>query len=179
MSQPLMPKATAIWLLDNTTLTFEQIGTFCGLHSLEVQAIADGDIAAGMAPFDPIASNQLTQEEIDLCMKDPSRNLVGSRPKESVTQKRRGGGRYTPVSKRQDKPNGIAWLLKNHPELSDRQICQLLGTTNPTIRSIREKTHPKMKDLTAKSPVSLGLCTQEALELVVSQATGDESAAND
>lgn len=170
MSAPLMPKATAIWLLDNTTLTFEQIAAYCHLHPLEIQAIADGDIAAGMAPVDPVARGDLTMAEIERCMKDASARLVATEPKEQIEVKRLKAGRYVPVSKRADKPDGIAWLLKHHPEMSDAQICRLLGTTSPTINSIRNKTHWNSANIRAKNPVSSGLCTQMDLDRAVEEA---------
>ena len=174
MSAPLMPKATAVWLLDNTTLTFVQIAAFCHLHPLELQAIADGEVIMNLTPFDPIANEQLTMEEIERCTKDPSAQLESSKPVEAIESKRRGGGRYTPVSKRQDKPNAIAWILKHHSELSDAQIGRLLGTTNPTIKAIRERTHWNSQNIRAKSPVDLGLCTRTELESVVTAAGGSK-----
>ena len=165
-----MPKAQAVWLLDNTTLTFEQIADYCHLHVLEVQAIADGDIASGMAPFDPIAHGDLTLEEIARCTADPAAQLQKMERKEEVVGKYRGGGRYVPVSKRADKPDAIAWLIKHHPELSDAQICRLLGTTSPTINAIRNKTHWNSTHIKAKSPVALGLCTQEELDNAIKEA---------
>lgn len=170
MSAPLMPKATAIWLLDNTTLTFEQIADYCHLHSLEVQAIADGEIAVGMAAIDPVARGDLTMEEIERCSKDPKLRLVASVPKEQAEIKRLKAGRYVPVSKRADKPNAIAWLLKHHPEMSDAQICRLLGTTSPTINSIRNKSHWNSANIKAKSPVALGLCSQANLDQAIEEA---------
>jgi hypothetical protein len=170
MSAPLMPKATAIWLLDNTTLTFEQIGAYCHLHSLEIKAIADGEIAAGMAPFDPVAHGRLTLDEIQRCSRDPEARLVAIELKEEGAGKRRGGGRYVPVSKRADKPDAIAWMLKHHPEVSDTELCRLLGTTSPTVNAIRNKTHWNAPNLRAKSPVSLGLCSAEELAKIVESA---------
>lgn len=170
MSAPLMPKATAIWLLDNTTLTFEQIAAYCHLHTLEIQAIADGDIALGMAPFDPVAHGQLSMQEIERCQSDPSARLVPSLWKEEIVNKRRGGNRYVPVSKRADKPDAIAWMLKHHPEVSDAELCRLLGTTSPTINAIRNKTHWNSSNLRSRSPVSLGMCTQEELDEVIAAA---------
>lgn len=164
MSGPLMPKATAIWLVENTSLTFEQIAKFCGLHLLEVQAIADSESPAAMAPFDPIANEQLSWEAIERCSADPSARLEVLAPKPGIIVKRRGGGRYTPVTKRQDKPNAIAWVLKHHGEMSDAQICRLLGTTSPTIKAIREKTHWNSSNIRAKNPIELGLCSQKELD---------------
>ena len=170
MSAPLMPKAQAIWLLDNTTLTFEQIAEYCQLHSLEIKAIADGEIAAGMAPFDPIAHSDLTLEEIARCAADPSARLQRLERAGHDLAKRRAGGRYVPVSKRADKPDAIVWLLKHHPELSDAQICRLLGTTSPTINAIRNKSHWNSANIKAKSPIALGLCTQEELDVLINEA---------
>ena len=170
MSAPLMPKATAIWLLDNTTLTFEQIADYCHLHTLEIRAIADGEVAAGMAPVDPVARGDLTWEEIERCSKDPKARLKASEPKEQIEVRQLKAGRYVPVAKRADKPNAIAWLLKHHPEMSDAQICRLLGTTNPTINAIRNKTHWNSANIRAKSPVLLGLCSQSDLDREVKEA---------
>lgn len=170
MSTPLMPKATAIWLLDNTSLTFEQIADYSQLHTLEIQAIADGEIAVGMAPFDPIAYGTLSMEEIERCSRDPKARLVPTKLDESTTRKKRGGGRYTPVSKRQDRPNAISWVLKHHPELSDAQICRLLGTTNPTIHAIRNRTHWNSPNIRAKSPILMGLCSQAELNQALAEA---------
>jgi hypothetical protein len=170
MSAPLMPKATAIWLLDNTTLTFDQIADYCHLHVLEIQAIADGEIALGMAPFDPVAHGRLTMEEIERCTKDPSARLVARELKDEGTNKRRGGGKYVPVSKRADKPDALAWMLKHHPEVSDAELCRLLGTTSPTINAIRNKTHWNSANLRSRSPALLGLCTQEELNRVIEEA---------
>ena len=164
-----MPKATAIWLLDNTSLAFEQIADYCQLHILEIQAIADGEIADGMAPFDPIAYGTLSMEEIERCSRDPKARLASIKLDESATRKKRGGGRYTPVSKRQDKPNAISWILKHHPELSDAQICRLLGTTNPTIHSIRNRTHWNALNIRGKSPILMGLCTQDELNQALAE----------
>lgn len=170
MSAPLMPKATAIWLLDNTTLTFDQIAAFCHLHVLEIQAIADGEIAAGMAPFDPVEHGSLTMAEIERCQKDPDARPVAIEIHSVSAKKKKGGNRYVPVSKRADKPDALAWMLKHHPEVSDADICRLLGTTSPTINAIRNKTHWNSANIRAKSPVILGLCSQEDLDRVVDAA---------
>ncbi|MBP6985574.1 MAG: DUF1013 domain-containing protein [Alphaproteobacteria bacterium] len=167
MSAPLMPKATAIWLLDNTTLTFDQIAAFCHLHVLEIQAIADGEIAAGMAPFDPVEHGSLTFDEIKRCEKDASATLVAIILREEGAKKKKGSGRYVPVAKRADKPDALAWMLKHHPEVSDAEICRLLGTTSPTINAIRNKTHWNSANLKAKNPVLLGLCSQDDLNRVL------------
>ncbi len=168
---PLMPKATAVWLVDNTSLTFEQIAEFCGLHVLEVKGIADGDVAHGIKGMDPISSGQLTREEIALGERDPSHRLRLSEPKVEVPEiKTKRGPRYTPVSRRQDRPNAILWLLKNHPELKDSQIMRLVGTTKPTIIAIRERTHWNSQNLQAQDPVTLGLCSQIDLDAEVKKA---------
>lgn len=167
MAHPLMPKATAVWLVENTTLTFEQIADFCGLHELEVQAIADGEVATGMHGLDPVANGQLTRSEIERAEKDQAARLVMHIPDLPQPGNRSTGGRYTPIAKRQDKPNGIAWLVKNYPELSDSQISKLLGTTKPTIASIRDRSHWNIANIKASNPVLLGLCSQSALDTVL------------
>ncbi|MCY3754670.1 MAG: DUF1013 domain-containing protein [Alphaproteobacteria bacterium] len=159
MDMPLMPKATAVWLIDNTRLTFEQIGAFCGLHTLEVQALADGDIGAGINGRDPIAHDELTREEIARCEALPDERLVMAKRDSPRATARSGGPRYTPVSKRQDKPDGIAWLLRNRAELSDAQIGKLIGTTKNTITAVRERTHWNTSNIRPQHPVDLGLCT--------------------
>jgi hypothetical protein len=167
MALPLMPKATAVWLVENTALSFEQIADFCGLHPLEVQAIADGEVAAGIVGLDPVANGQLTKAEIERCEADQDgtlRLIVTDYPQPRATPK---GARYTPVSKRQDRPDAIAWLLKHHPELTDAQICKLIGTTKPTIQSVREKTHWNAANIKPRNPVTLGLCTEPDLEKAV------------
>lgn len=170
MTTPLMPKATAVWLLENTTLTFKQIADFCGLHILEIQAIADGDSATGMIGLNPITSSQLTMAEIKRCENDPEAAITLTTPvtADSILGKKRS--RYTPVAKRQDRPDAIAWLLKFHPELSDAIICQLLGTTKNMIKSIKAKTHWNSANIKAKSPVTLGLCTQVELDMAIKHA---------
>ncbi|HZP09368.1 DUF1013 domain-containing protein [Methyloceanibacter sp.] len=168
---PLMPKATAVWLVDNTSLTFEQIAEFCGLHVLEVKGIADGDVAHGIKGMDPISSGQLSREEIALAEREPSHRLKLSEPKVEVPEvKTKRGPRYTPVSRRQDRPNAILWLLKNHPELKDSQIMRLVGTTKPTIIAIRERSHWNSPNLQAQDPVTLGLCSQIDLDAEVKKA---------
>ncbi|HEV7462796.1 MAG TPA: cell cycle transcriptional regulator TrcR [Methyloceanibacter sp.] len=168
---PLMPKATAVWLVDNTSLTFEQIAEFCGLHVLEVKGIADGDVAHGIKGMDPISSGQLSREEIAAAEDDTSHRLKLSEPKVEVPEvKTKRGPRYTPVSRRQDRPNAILWLLKNHPELKDSQIMRLVGTTKPTILAIRERSHWNSPNLQAQDPVTLGLCTQIDLDGEVKKA---------
>ena len=140
MDKPLHAKATAVWLVDNTTLTFKQVGDFCGLHELEVQGIADGDVAIGVKGFDPVANSQLTRDEIQAAEKDPQRKLKLKHNPAAVGEEKRRGPRYTPLSKRQDRPASILWLVKFHPELADSQIAKLIGTTKPTIQSIRERS---------------------------------------
>jgi uncharacterized protein len=168
---PLMPKATAVWLVDNTSLTFEQIAEFCGLHVLEVKGIADGDVAHGIKGMDPISSGQLSREEIARAELEPSHRLKLSEPKVEVPEvKTKRGPRYTPVSRRQDRPNAILWLLKNHPELKDSQIMRLVGTTKPTIIAIRERSHWNSPNLQAQDPVTLGLCSQIDLDAEVKKA---------
>jgi hypothetical protein len=168
---PLMPKATAVWLVDNTSLTFEQIAEFCGLHVLEVKGIADGDVAHGIKGMDPISSGQLSREEIAKAELNPQHRLKLSEPKVEVPEvKTKRGPRYTPVSRRQDRPNAILWLLKNHPELKDSQIMRLVGTTKPTIIAIRERGHWNSPNLVAQDPVTLGLCSQIDLDAEVKKA---------
>jgi len=170
---PLMPKATAVWLVDNSSLTFEQIAEFCGLHVLEVKGIADGDVAHGIKGMDPISSGQLSREEIAKAEMNPSHRLKLSEPKVEVPEvKTKRGPRYTPVSRRQDRPNAILWLLKNHPELKDSQIMRLVGTTKPTIIAIRERSHWNSPNLQAQDPVTLGLCSQIDLDAEVKKAAG-------
>ena len=170
MAHPLMPKATAVWLVENSSLTFKQIAEFCGLHDLEVQAIADEEVATGMQGLDPIAGRELTQEELDRCLADPKAKLELAKPKTPMPKARRKGARYTPVSKRQDRPDAIAWLVKSHPELTDAQISKLIGTTKPTINAIRERSHWNMPNIKPQNPVTLGLCMAPELEKVVALA---------
>jgi hypothetical protein len=165
-----MPKATAVWLVENTALTFEQIADFCGLHPLEVQAIADGEVATGMQGMDPVASGELTQEEIDRCVANPNAKLKPAKTTIPKPKARAKGARYTPVAKRQDRPDAIAWLLKNYPELSDAQISKLIGTTKPTINSVRERTHWNAQHIKPQNPVSLGLCSAADLEKAIALA---------
>jgi hypothetical protein len=167
----LMPKATAVWLVDNTALTFEQIADFCGLHMLEVKGIADGDVAQGIRGLDPITSGQVTREEIERGQSNPEYRLHIAESKVKVPEvKTRKGPRYTPLSRRQDRPNAILWLLRNHPELKDSQIIRLVGTTKPTIQAIRERTHWNSPNLQPQDPVTLGLCSQLDLDAEVKKA---------
>lgn len=170
MAQPLMPKATAVWLVDNTSLTFEQIADLCQLHELEVQGIADGEVAVGIIGLDPIAGGQLTREEISRCEADPAARLEMQKSETPLTSKRRKGPRYTPVSKRQDRPDAISWLLKYHPELIDSQIAKLLGTTKATIEAVRSRTHWNATNIKPRDPVLLGICSQTELEAEVHKA---------
>ncbi|MEI4484989.1 cell cycle transcriptional regulator TrcR [Frigidibacter sp. MR17.14] len=176
MSKPLMAKATAVWLVDNTTLSFKQIAEFCGMHELEVQGIADGDVATGVKGFDPLSHNQLDPKEIEKGQKDPFYKLkLKHNPNASGEEKRRGP-RYTPLSKRQDRPNAILWLVKFHPELADAQIAKLVGTTKPTIASIRERTHWNIANMQPIDPVALGLCRQSELDAAVQKAAKKRAA---
>jgi len=169
--RPLMPKATAAWLVENTSLTFEQIADFCGMHLLEVKGIADGDVAAGIKGMDPISSGQLTREEIARAEEDPAYRLKLAEAKVEIPQvKSKRGPRYTPVSRRHDRPNAVLWLLRNHPELKDSQIMRLVGTTKPTIAQIRDRTHWNSPNLVPQDPVTLGLCTQIDLDAEVKKA---------
>ena len=171
MTQILMPKATAVWLIDNTALTFKQISEFCSLHILEVEGIADGDVASGIRGADPIANGQLAREEIEKGEKDSNYALKAevfdNDPVQTKGKSKRKGPRYTPLSRRQDRPDAIAWLIRNHPEVSDPQISKLIGTTKPTITAIRERTHWKISTITPTDPVSLGLCSQIDLDETV------------
>ncbi len=175
-TKPLMAKATAVWLVENTTLTFRQIAEFCGLHELEVQGIADGDVAAGVKGFDPIASNQIEPIEIERGEKDPLYKLRLKHNPAAIGEEKRRGPRYTPLSKRQDRPAAILWLVKFHPELSDGQIGKLVGTTKPTIQSIRERTHWNIANITPVDPVALGLCRQSELDAAVQAAVKRKAA---
>ncbi|MGJ8531186.1 MAG: DUF1013 domain-containing protein [Alphaproteobacteria bacterium] len=172
----LMPKATAVWLVDNTGLSFDQISAFCKLHPLEVKSIADGEFAQGIKGLDPIQTGQLTREEIDKAQNDPAYRLTLSPPKVRVPETKRRAPRYTPVSRRQDRPNAILWLVRNHPELKDSQIIRLVGTTKPTIAAIRERTHWNSANLTPMDPVTLGLASQINLDMEVTKSAKDAPA---
>jgi hypothetical protein len=167
---PLMPKATAVWLVDNTGLTFEQIADFCGMHPLEVQGIADGEVAAGIQGLDPVTSNQLDKSELDRAEQDRGYRMKLKKQDLPQPAKRTKGPRYTPVAKRQDKPDGIAWLLRFHPELRDSQVSKLIGTTKNTIQAVRERTHWNSANIRPKDPVLAGLCTQSDLNAAVEKA---------
>ena len=172
MAAPLlMPKATAVWLVDNTALSFEQIAAFCSLHPLEVQGVADGDVAGGIMGVNPIQNGQLTREEIEKAEGDPGYRMKMSEPKVRVATAKRKGPRYTPISRRNERPAAIKWLIRNHPELKDAQIMRLVGTTKSTIDSVRENTHWNSANITAADPVTLGLCSQIDLDLEVKRAS--------
>ena len=175
MNKPIMAKATAVWLVDNTTLTFKQIADFCGLHELEVQGIADGDVATGVKGFDPIQNNQLEQIEITRGEDDPLYKLKLKFNAAAVGEEKRRGPRYTPLSKRQDRPAAILWLVKFHPELADAQIAKLVGTTKPTIQSIRERTHWNISNIQPVDPVALGLTKQTELDAAVQKAAAKKA----
>lgn len=179
MDKPIMAKATAVWLVDNTTLTFKQVADFCGLHELEVQGIADGDVAAGVKGFDPIANNQLTQDEIDKAEASSLYKLKLKFNAAAVGEQKRRGPRYTPLSKRQDRPNSILWLVKFHPELTDGQIAKLVGTTKPTIQSIRNREHWNIANMQPIDPVALGLCKQSELDAAVQKAASKKAEAGE
>ena len=172
MTQILMPKATAVWLIDNTGLTFKQISEFCSLHIIEVEGIADGDVAAGIRGADPIANGQIDRAEIEKAEGNPNYamkpNTFDSDTLQPKTKKK--GPRYTPLSRRQDRPDAIAWLVRNHAEITDAQISKLIGTTKPTIKAIRERTHWKINTINPTDPVSLGLCSQIDLDTIVKKA---------
>lgn len=176
MNKPLMPKATAVWLIENTTLTFDQVADFCGLHPLEVKGIADGEVAAGIVGMDPIANGQLTRDDIERCQKDPQTRLKMAKTAIELPKRKGRGGRYTPVSKRQDKPDAIAWIVKFHPEVTDAAISKLLGTTKSTIQQIRDRSHWNYQNIRPRDPVGLGLCTQIDLDEAVRKAQGRRAA---
>lgn len=184
MTKPIMAKATAVWLIDNTVLTFSQIANFCGLHELEVQGVADGDVASGVKGFDPITNNQLTQSEIDKGIADKGYKLQLKYYAAAEGEEKRRGPRYTPLSKRQDRPASILWLVKFHPELTDGQISKLVGTTKPTISAIRERSHWNIQNIQPIDPVALGLCKQLELDAAVQKANAkkileEESSSDD
>ena len=173
MTLPLMPKATAVWLVENTALSFEQIAEFCGMHPLEVQGIADGEVSGGIRGLDPVASGQLTFEEIRRVEKDDAARLeILGTAKQYIAQKTKGS-RYTPVARRQDKPDAIAWLAKHFPQMTDAQIAKLVGTTKNTIQAVRGKTHWNSSNIKPRDPVLLGLCTQTHLDAAVATIKAD------
>jgi len=169
---PFMPKATAVWLVENTTLSFRQIANFCNLHELEVKGIADGDVAKGIKAYNPILAGQLTREEIDLCSKDHGRplKLIKKNQEEVIVSKERKKARYTPLSKRKDRPDSVLWLVKNFSQLSDGQIAKLVGSTKGTVGLIRNRTYWNFSNLTARDPVILGLCSQLQFQKAVEKA---------
>ena len=169
MALPLMPKATAVWLVENTALSFEQIAEFCGMHPLEVQAIADGEVAQGIVGYDPVANNQLTADEIKRCEADPERRLK-LLPTTLPAPKRLRGARYTPVAKRNDRPDGIAFLLRTYPQLTEAQVGKLLGTTKETIQKVKDRSHWNSANIKPRDPVILGLCSQTDLNAAVAAA---------
>ncbi len=166
----LMPKATAVWLVDNTALTFDQIADFCGLHTLEVKSIADGDSAQGIKGANPVLNGQLSKEKIAEAEADPDKRLILQEPKVKVPELKKKGPRYTPLSRRQDRPNAILWLVRNHPEMKDAQIIRLVGTTKSTIAAIRDRTHWNSANLQPLDPVTLGICSQIDLDMEVAKA---------
>lgn len=170
MSLPLMPKATAVWLVENTALSFEQIASFTGMHELEVQAIADGEVAVGIVGVNPLTNGQLTQDELDRAQTDPGIKLKMNKTDIPLPKARSKGARYTPVSKRQDRPDAISWLLKHHPDLTDAQLSRLIGTTKSTILSVRDRSHWNAQNIKPQNPVTLGLCTEAELEKAVAIA---------
>ena len=176
MAKPIMARATAVWLVDNTTLTFKQIADFVEMHELEVQGIADGDVATGVKGFDPIANNQLDASDIEAAEADPLHKLKLKFNPAAVGEEKRRGPRYTPLSKRQDRPASIYWLVKFHPELTDGQISRLVGTTKPTIQAIRDRTHWNMSNIQPIDPVALGLCKQSDLDAAVQKAADKKAA---
>ena len=169
MSLPLMPKATAVWLIENTALTFNQIAEFCGMHPLEVQAIADGEVAQGIVGYDPVANGQLTAEDIKRGEANPNVSLRLA-PQANPLPKRPRGARYTPIAKRNDRPDAIAFLLRTYPQLTEAQIGKLLGTTKDTIQKVRERTHWNSANIKPRDPVILGLCSQTDLNAAIAQA---------
>ncbi len=180
MALPLMPKATAVWLVDNTGLTFEQIAEFCGMHPLEIQGIADSEVSIGIIGQDPVLAGQLTREEIQRCEQDKKARLKMPASAQQFASKKTKGARYTPVARRADKPDAVAWLLKYYPDMSDSQIVKLIGTTKNTIEAVRNRTHWNTPNLRPKDPVLLGLCSQthldEAVRKLPRRQDGDEKA---
>ena len=167
---PFMPKATAVWLVENTTLTFKQIANFCNLHELEIKGIADGDVAKGIKAYNPILAGQLTREEIDVCSKDTNRSLVLVERAQDVQVNERKKPKYTPLSKRQDRPDAILWLIKNYSEFTDGQISTLVGSTKSTVSLIRKRSYWNFSSLKPKDPVILGLCSQDTFEKYLEKA---------
>jgi len=178
MDKPLMPKATAVWLIDNTGLTFDQIADFCGLHPLEVKGIADGEVGAGIRGLDPIGQGMLTRAELKRCEQDPKARLqIAKSVATTIKPPKRKEPRYTPLSKRQDRPDAIAWLLRHHPEINDHLICKLLGTTKNTVQAVRDRTHWKSQEIRPRDPVLLGLCQQIELDDAIARARAEQEKA--
>lgn len=178
MALPIMPKATAVWLVDNTALSFEQIADFCGMHPLEVQGIADGEVAQTIIGVDPTANGQITKEEIERCEKDSKAKITMAKNAQQYMKKKVKGARYTPVARRADKPDAIAWILKFHPEIPDSQIVKLVGTTKNTIEAVRSRSHWNTPNLQPKDPVLLGLCTQTHLDDAIKKAEKNKKEAS-
>lgn len=178
---PLMPKATAVWLIDNTTLTFKQIADFCGMHELEVEGIADGDVASGVEGENPIDNGQLTQEELDRCSNDPNATLQikPSSANKYLNKAKSKGAKYTPIARRQDKPDAIFWLIKNIPDITDNQIIKLIGTTKATVDAIRDRSHWNMQNIRQRDPALLGLCSQTELDRLMEASGGQNEKANE
>jgi hypothetical protein len=175
MRKPLMPKATATWLIDNSTLSFKQISEFVGLHILEIQAIADGEVSSGILPRNPTENGELTSAEITRCEKNPDLKIKIKDSEMPIPQNKTKGARYTPLSKRADKPSGIYWLLKNLPDTPDSKICKIIGTTKKTVQSIRDRTYWNIQNLRAQNPHELGLCKREELENLIQKYRTVES----
>ena len=171
MERPLMPKATAVWLVDNTSLTFLQIAEFCGLHELEIRGIADGEVARGIKGLDPLSTGQLSREELERCSKDSNTRLELTKKEKILTPVKKRRPKYTPLSKRKDKPDAISWLIRNHPEISEAQVCKIIGTTKSTVRSIKERSHWDIMNIRPQDPVALGICSQTDLDAAVLKAS--------
>ena len=178
MTAPLMPRATAVWLVENTTLTFRQISDFCEIHELEIQAIADGDVASNIMGLSPVDNNQLTWEEIRRCEADAAANLVANPMERNVKAKNLKAKKILSPAQRSDKPSAIAWVIKNYPQLADSQICKLIGTTKPTIEAIRNGTHRDMMNIRPKNPVTIGLTTEKDLDKALSVAQARQEKAS-
>lgn len=178
MALPIMPKATAVWLVENTALSFEQIGDFCGMHELEIQGIADGEVSTGIIGQDPIAAQQLTKEELEKAEADPAYRMKLAAEARTHMKQKMKGARYTPIARRQDKPEAIAWIIKHHPYIPDSKIVRLIGTTKKTIESIRDRSHWNISNIKGKDPVILGLCMQSHIDVLVTKyrPREDESA---
>ncbi len=176
MDKPLMPKATAVWLVDNTSLTFDQIAHFCGLHTLEVKGIADGEVAQGVRGLDPVVQGMLTRDEIARGEKDSKIRLqIAKSIAQTIKPPKKREPRYTPLSKRQDRPDAIAWLLRHHPEIPDQALCKLLGTTKSTVQAVRDRTHWKSQEIRPRDPVLLGLCQQIELDEAVAKGRAEQA----